>query len=60
MTQEQMERAIAFILGEGARLDQRIGTLVTVTNQDAETIRLLAGIAESHERRITRLEGVEE
>lgn len=34
-----------------------IRKLVEVTNQDAENIRVLARIAESHERRITDLDG---
>lgn len=62
---ESHDRQIAELVENGARLDARIAAqseniekLVTVTNEDANAIRTLAHIAELHQKRIDRIEGI--
>ena len=59
MTWEQMERAMEFLTNQSAKHDAQIEALIKVSNEDAENIRRLANIAESHERRLSRIEGEE-
>jgi hypothetical protein len=53
LASEAREKAFA---SEITRILQAIDKLVTVTNEDANNIRALARIAESHESRINGLE----
>jgi hypothetical protein len=64
---ESHDRQIAELVENGARLDARIAAqsanidkLVQVTNQDANAIRTLAAIAERHQERLDRIEGIGE
>ena len=62
---ESHDRQIAELVDNGARLDARIAAqsenidkLVQVTNEDANAIRTLARIADLHQKRLDRIEGI--
>jgi hypothetical protein len=55
MTGEEMERAIAFILEQQARLNATVERLSEKVDRNAETATALLAIAEIHEREIAEL-----
>ena len=54
---ESHDRQIGELTAGLAQLSANVGRLVEVTNQDANAIRALSRIAESHDRRLSDLEG---
>jgi hypothetical protein len=54
---EALAQSVDLLLIATRENTENIGKLVEVTNQDAESIRALARIAELHDRRITNIEG---
>jgi hypothetical protein len=54
---EALAQSVELLLVATRDNTENIRKLVEVTNQDAENIRALARIAESHDRRITDLDG---
>lgn len=53
---EALAQSVELLLVAVRETSDSVRKLVDVTNRDAEDIRTLARIAESHERRITHLE----
>ncbi len=53
---EALAQSVELLLVAVRETSDSVRKLVDVTNRDAEDIRALARIAESHERRITHLE----
>ena len=54
---ESHDRQTGELTGKVDKVFEAIGKLVEVSNQDAAAIRTLARIAESHDPRVTDLEG---
>jgi response regulator RpfG family c-di-GMP phosphodiesterase len=54
---ESHDKQIGELTEKVSQLTDAVGKLVTVSNEDANLIRSLARIAESHEHRISDLEG---
>ena len=52
----ELTSQVGELTGHVGELTKAIGKLVTVSNEDANSIRSLARIAEAHERRILHLE----
>jgi hypothetical protein len=52
MTNEEMERAIKFLLDSQAQLTASIGTLSVKVDRTADSVNALLAIAEIHEREI--------
>jgi hypothetical protein len=53
---QALAETVELMAAEGQRQSERIGSVITAINQDAENIRRLANIAEAHERRLDRIE----
>jgi hypothetical protein len=54
---EALAQSIELLVAEGREQTERIRALERLAQQDGENIRVLARIAEIHERRLTHLEG---